>query len=248
MPRISESDLILPTLYLLDKNSSGLDTSNLITELSKILNPTGEDVAILNGRNDTKFSQIVRNLKSHNTLTSQDYASFNSGIFTITNKGKKYLDFNAGNLNTLFNGNFYAPDIISSLKIIVPKNSFHSKVDIFNENLIINEGHVSYKETKTLKRSYKLRDEAIKKYSNADGEIFCSACEFNFYKVYGELGKGYIEIHHLKPIFNYLEDDFKKTVVEALDNVVPLCSNCHRMVHRNKKSISIEDLKLLIAK
>jgi hypothetical protein len=89
MPRISESDLILPTLYLLDKSSSGLDTSNLITELSKILNPTGEDVAILNGRNDTKFSQIVRNLKSHNTLTSQDYASFNSGIFTITNKSNR---------------------------------------------------------------------------------------------------------------------------------------------------------------
>ena len=64
--RISEADLFYPTLKVLAKAPSGrMTTSDLIAELEAELHPSGEDAEILEGRNDTKFSQIVRNMVSH---------------------------------------------------------------------------------------------------------------------------------------------------------------------------------------
>lgn len=52
------------------KQSPGIRTSELISSARQIMNPTGEDCKILAGRQDDKFSQKVRNLKSHNTLST----------------------------------------------------------------------------------------------------------------------------------------------------------------------------------
>lgn len=46
----------------------GIRTSDLITKLEKVMKPSGDDLEILEGRNDTKFSQKVRNLVSHKSL------------------------------------------------------------------------------------------------------------------------------------------------------------------------------------
>ncbi len=68
MTQYSERELVLPALALLDRYEAGLTTSDLIRELATILKPDGPDGAILTGRNDTYFSQKVRNLVSHRTL------------------------------------------------------------------------------------------------------------------------------------------------------------------------------------
>ncbi|EAI4447359.1 hypothetical protein YZ38_01245 [Campylobacter lari] len=49
-------------------NNPGIRTSELIIKLIDIMKPSGEDLEILEGRQDTKFSQKVRNLVSHNSL------------------------------------------------------------------------------------------------------------------------------------------------------------------------------------
>ncbi len=61
--RIEEKQLILPALYIIWRDGP-VSTSKLIEELTAVFHPTGEDAEILAGRNDTKFSQKVRNLKS----------------------------------------------------------------------------------------------------------------------------------------------------------------------------------------
>lgn len=66
--RISEADLLMPTLRLLAARPNGaLTTSDLIVELEAVMQPQGEDAEILEGRQDTRFSQIVRNMVSHKT-------------------------------------------------------------------------------------------------------------------------------------------------------------------------------------
>lgn len=66
--RISESDLLLPTLNVLAAQSDGrLSTARLIDALIEVFDPQGEDAETLEGRQDTKFSQIVRNMVSHRT-------------------------------------------------------------------------------------------------------------------------------------------------------------------------------------
>lgn len=64
--RITEADLLLPTLRILAARPNGsASTSDLIADLTKVMNPQGDDAEILNGRQDTRFSQIVRNMISH---------------------------------------------------------------------------------------------------------------------------------------------------------------------------------------
>jgi len=58
----------------------------------------------------------------------------------------------------------------------------------------------------------------------------CQICQFDFYEVYGELGDGFIEMHHLAQLSAH-------TAIEKLDvrALLPVCANCHRMIHRNPK-------------
>src|ERR1019366_319608 len=59
----------------------------------------------------------------------------------------------------------------------------------------------------------------------------CQACDLDFKERYGEIGKGFIEAHHLKPIAS-LEEGVAVTYDVAADFAV-LCANCHRMIHRS---------------
>ncbi|GAE32694.1 hnh endonuclease [Halalkalibacter hemicellulosilyticusJCM 9152] len=59
------------------------------------------------------------------------------------------------------------------------------------------------------------------------GRLFCEICNFDFYKKYGELGGDFIEGHHTIPV-SELEEGHKTNVKD----IVLVCSNCHRMLHR----------------
>lgn len=86
-------------------------------------------------------------------------------------------------------------------------------------------------------RNPKLRSEAIKIHGTK-----CLACSFDFSKKYGVHGEGFIEIHHLKPLSEY---DGER-VINPKTDLIPLCSNCHRMIHRKNKILSLLELKGLI--
>ncbi|MBL4693554.1 MAG: hypothetical protein JKY92_09530 [Magnetovibrio sp.] len=93
MPRIVESELIVPTLEILEASPHGeMSTSGIIAKLTERFKPRGEDAWILNGRNDTKFSQIVRNLKSHGTLVNSGLAEDTEDGFRITESGRKQIN------------------------------------------------------------------------------------------------------------------------------------------------------------
>jgi len=57
----------------------------------------------------------------------------------------------------------------------------------------------------------------------------CLACGFNFQSVYGPLGEGYIEAHHIVPV---AEHKGHSKEVDLLKDFFVLCSNCHKMIHR----------------
>lgn len=68
---------------------------------------------------------------------------------------------------------------------------------------------------------------------------------FDFEDVYGELGRNFIEVHHIKPLYS-LDDE---VVIDPATDLVCLCSNCHRMIHRKRDSIiSLEELIKIIKK
>jgi 5-methylcytosine-specific restriction endonuclease McrA len=248
MARISEPDLVLPALYIINQQP-GITTGRLINELREIFNPIGEDGEILQGRNDDKFSQIVRNLVSHHTLdkrlryTILSKAETGNSIHTLSETGLKYLQDNIQSLESLLSNNLGYIDTINGIVEINKSHLTGTNIIVFDENIFINEGRKKTITTQVYERSKLLRNIAIEHYSQ-NGRIICEVCGFDFYMKYGKIGQGYIEIHHQKPIFQYEESDFSKVVTDALNNLVPLCSNCHRMIHRNKeKPFTIQELK-----
>jgi 5-methylcytosine-specific restriction enzyme A len=73
------------------------------------------------------------------------------------------------------------------------------------------------------------------------GRLQCEACSFDFEVKYGLRGTGFIEAHHTKPLHALSPGD--KT---RLEDLAPLCSNCHRMIHARRPWLTVEDLKQII--
>ena len=242
--RISEPELILPSLYLMRMNNGAITTSELIRDLRLIMKPSGEDLDMLTNRNDDKFSQKARNLKSHGTFESTGYAEYdgkskNSRV-KITEKGIEYLEENQEILSYLLTNDFEYTDVKKNL---IEVESEERKKLVFDETILIREGMEKVGQTKLYVRSAILRDYAIE-YFTKDNRIPCRCCSFDFENFYGaDLGKGFIEIHHNKPVFQYEDTDIEKTLEEAVQNLTPVCSNCHRMIHRDRSEpLAIENL------
>ena len=86
-------------------------------------------------------------------------------------------------------------------------------------------------------RNGRARQECIE----AQGTV-CVACGFDFGQFYGEHGEGFIEVHHLAPI---AAGDGEREI-NPKSELRPVCSNCHRMLHRGGSTIPIDELVNLI--
>jgi 5-methylcytosine-specific restriction protein A len=67
----------------------------------------------------------------------------------------------------------------------------------------------------------------------------CSICGFDFEETYGDIGKGYIEVHHAIPVSNMEEGH----IVDITKELYPVCSNCHSIIHSKKVPYTIEEVK-----
>jgi 5-methylcytosine-specific restriction enzyme A len=142
----------------------------------------------------------------------------------------------------------FSPGVIAYLNnllgISLPIPSYFSgKVE--SENLFPDEIQTTkaYREGITSKvlvnvyeRSAEARQTCIEHYG-----LNCQVCNFNFEAFYGEVGAGFIHVHHLKPI-SEIGKDYE---INPITDLRPICPNCHAMIHRFGL-ISIEELKSLI--
>ena len=71
----------------------------------------------------------------------------------------------------------------------------------------------------------------------------CKACGFDFFEVYGEIGERFIHVHHVTPV-SQIDENYK--INPAVD-LIPVCANCHSMLHRRNPPLTVEELKGLIA-
>lgn len=72
------------------------------------------------------------------------------------------------------------------------------------------------------------RDRGNRKACIAHYGYVCQVCDMNFEQAYGELGKEFIEVHHLHPVAE------GERQVNPIEDLIPLCSNCHSMIHRQE--------------
>jgi len=70
----------------------------------------------------------------------------------------------------------------------------------------------------------------------------CAVCGFNFEAIYGQIGQGFIHVHHLTPISSIAAD----YTVNPITELRPVCPNCHAMLHKSDPPFSIEELKEIL--
>ena len=82
-------------------------------------------------------------------------------------------------------------------------------------------------------RSPKARAKCIEHYG-----CRCYICNFDFVEAYGELGQGYIHVHHEVA----LADIKQEYTVDPIKDLKPLCPNCHAIIHRTHPPIDVDEL------
>lgn len=72
----------------------------------------------------------------------------------------------------------------------------------------------------------------------------CAVCGLEFEKVYGDIGRGFIHVHHTVPISTI----GKSYVIDPIEDLVPVCPNCHAMLHKGKDGsvLTVDELKSLM--
>ena len=130
---------------------------------------------------------------------------------------------------------------LSFLKTLKKINEKDEKLDDIEFEVITEE----YKEGSLLdchgskyERSRKARKECLEYYGYT-----CRVCGFDFEKQYGKIGREFIEVHHRTEVSSYGGTNHK---VHPIEDLIPVCSNCHSMLHRTRPAMSIADLSSLV--
>jgi predicted HNH restriction endonuclease len=119
-------------------------------------------------------------------------------------------------------------DVLKELGISTAKRKSATTQDAFDEGF-----------KKQIAREVSVRDRKVIQLAKETHGTICVVCQFDFGKTYGSHGAGFIEMHHLHPIA--LGD--RTTTV---DDLRPVCPNCHRMLHKGHALLSIEELKRIM--
>lgn len=129
------------------------------------------------------------------------------------------------------------------LDCYVPEPVYHEDTFVLPEEIAegatLCEGSRREITVNAYERNPDARRECIRHYGTS-----CVVCGFNFEEAYGEVGRGFIHVHHLQPLANIGEE----YEVNPKDDLRPVCPNCHAIIHRSRDPYSIDQVKQFLRK
>ena len=133
-------------------------------------------------------------------------------------------------------GGLSVPEIIADdvLSLILSTSAHYFAPSTTREIELYAEGKSRFVTVKTYDRSPAARQACIAHHGHN-----CSVCGFSFQNAYGTLGAGYIEVHHL----NQIADAGEERLIDPITDLRPVCANCHRMLHKQRPPLSVEELR-----
>jgi len=127
------------------------------------------------------------------------------------------------------------PNLVSALEETKMTGAIREPIEISDvEAKTLFEGAKRQIIVNAYERNPQARQQCIKHYG-----VKCVVCDFDFLREYGVIGQDYINVHHLTPLHGIGE----AYNVDPINDLVPLCPNCHAMIHRGKGTLSIEALR-----
>ena len=112
-------------------------------------------------------------------------------------------------------------------------DNYYLPEELSNESILFKEGKIMEIKVNAYERDRNARIICLKKYG-----FICRVCGFDFEEKYGPIGKGKIHVHHIIPISEYKKEYNLNPEID----LIPVCPNCHLMLHCKKEPFSIEEL------
>ena len=202
-------------------------------------------------------NQYGSEAKSALTVRSADYLArlgsrtngLQTGLIDLAPTDKSNLStyYQAGSICSKFYSRASIPDdatlnsdllqfIQMYFELVSREAQLFEKVDAEDDESDLGEEDLrTMREHKRIERNRKLALRAKK----LQGYI-CKACGFDFQERYGEIGKNFIEAHHLTPLSNLKG---QRLTLDPKKDFTVLCSNCHRMIHKTAFANNVEQFR-----
>jgi hypothetical protein len=120
-------------------------------------------------------------------------------------------------------------------------NSFIGNDGYFPNEINENVDYLEGKSKTVIVNSYERNPSARKKCVEYYG-YKCTVCSFDFQKTYGEIGESFIHVHHIIDLSTIGEE----YSVDPITDLIPVCPNCHSMLHKKKPAYTVDELKKMI--
>ncbi|WP_363347249.1 HNH endonuclease [Methylocystis echinoides] len=217
-PTWARDELILALdLYVQFKGNPPGKGSSEIVELSTLLNKMG-----------SQFAGVTREFRNANGVYMK---IMNFRRFDPAYSAQGKVGLQRGGKDEEFVWNQFAQhpvELHAAAKAIRSHIGGGSAPSIDEESDIAEapEGRLLTRQHQIRERSRAIIEAKKRKVLQLRGKLTCEACGFDFEEHYGERGRGFIEVHHVKPVHTLTTGS--KTNLEDLSL---LCSNCHRMIH-----------------
>jgi 5-methylcytosine-specific restriction protein A len=235
-PPWSRDELILALhLYVASKGNPPGKTSEGVVELSNLLNQMDSQLAhhASDFRNPNGVYMKVMNFRRFDPV----YIA----------QGKKGLQRGNQLEGEVWNDFANYPDKLAqaanAIRLVVCSGQLPVASDEEGDELAeAEEGRILTRIHRTRERSRALIEKKKAAAMKLHGCLRCEACSFDFKATYGLRGARFIEAHHIKPVHTLVPGS--KTRPEDL---VLLCSNCHRMVHVQRPWLTVQELRHLLS-
>ncbi|WP_373062522.1 HNH endonuclease [Gemmatimonas sp.] len=227
-PAWTRDELILALNLYMHADRKVLDATHpFVIELSETLNGLG-----LHG--DARRGEAFRNVNG----VCMKLANFSAIDPLKTSKGLE-----RGNRLEQVVWDDFADDAtkLNATALLIRETSATAPV----ESLIEVDPDEEFPEGKLLTRLHRMRERnpaLVKRKKQAVlaslGALACECCAFDFFVEYGPIGEGFAECHHRTPVSRLAPDQRTK-----LADVALVCANCHRMLHRARPVLTVEQLR-----
>ena len=119
---------------------------------------------------------------------------------------------------------------------------FPEKIESFLPEEVVNpskfyEGAVHRIAINSYERNAKARQICLNHYGFA-----CHVCGTKLDEIYGSIAQNYIHVHHIVPL-SQVKENYQ---IDPIKDLIPICPNCHSIIHRENPPLEVEKLKWLI--
>lgn len=179
------------------------------------------------GKGKSKFKNpAIRNLVSGDYQVFIFYREKNRGAFTFAGVGRA------------------VPHLESESPVRVDwifGSDETSGVPVFTDEYDVGAQYIEGQRVHVLVNRYE-RDRSAREKCILHHGAICCVCKFDFGEKFGSFGRGFIHVHHVVPL-SAIGVQYE---IDPINDLVPICPNCHAMIHRRSPPLSVEELSALI--